>query len=1351
MSRIQVPGSIRRIALLGLALLALLPAAPASCAAAAAATPADLEAWSDWVVRDIEDFGCPGLHDGSARRCAYPGSLALELDSDSGAFSQEWVVYREMQVPVPGSREHWPLDVTVDEGAVAVVEREGRPAVTLAAGRHIVRGTFRWQRLPEALAVPADTGLVALRLAGNPVARPDIRNGQLWLSVARTRDAAESRVDIKVFRRITDEVPLTVTTRIELEVSGEQRELALEGALPSGFQPAALYSSSLPARLEAGGRLLLKVRPGRWVVNVEGRLHEETLALTLDSFPAPWPESELWVFDARPQLRMLKVTSPASVDAGQSGLPEEWKQLPAYPMQASGIMQFELVRRGDPEPEPDRLVLQRELWLDFGGKGYTVSDHISGTLSRGWRINAAAGLEPGQVRLDGSPQLITRAEDGAVGVEVRQGNIALAADSRIVDSVRQLSAVGWDHDFNSVSATINVPPGYRVLAISGADRTPTTWLSRWTLLDFFMVLITSIALAKLYGLRWGLVGLIGLVALWHEPGAPSYIWLNLIAALALLRVVQNTRACAFVRNYLLLSSLVLLLLALPFMVDQVRAGIYPQLEHAWQSLGEQPQPLRTAAAPPVMAEKITADSYRSLAGGYKASDEQGVLAPVEADLDKRLQDPEARLQTGPGLPEWSWRSYPVTWNGPVQKEQRLSVYLLGPSVNLLFNLLRVAIVLLLAWKLVREPLAEWLPRTRHAAPGALLVLLLAGMGSLPEPAVAGYPPQELLQALRERLLEPVDCLPHCAEVERLAVSADPAAARFELRIHAAENVALPLPVPLNDWMPSAVRIDGEPATALFRDRGGVLWLYLKAGVHAVEVEGRVAQLRNLRLDFPLPPHQLELTLDGWSSDGAAGQRLPLRSLTLTREQSGSAAETFDTRSDIPVFARVTRHLRMGLDWQLATTVRLESGTALPAQLRIPLLDGEAVVSDGIRVEDGHAVVSLSEANRSLHWLSSLPQGDSLALRAPESRPWAESWSMEITPIWNVRLSGIPVVYHQQADGQWQPQWRPWPGEQVQLAISRPRGIEGQTVTIDRSLLELTPGKRATAAELSFTLRSSQGEQHEITLPEGALLGSVSIDGSAVPIRQDGRSVTLPLKPGSQSIVLQWQQPHGIGWWFASPSVDLGIASVNSRVIIRPGFDRWVLLTGGIRQGPAVLFWGVLIVIVLIGTALGRIRGTPLNTGSWILLGIGLSTVTPFIALLIAAWIFALYGRCHIQKVSDARRFNLMQAGLVLLTCVAVMALFSAVSNGLLGNPEMQIAGNGSSHNLLKWYQDRIDAPVPQVWLVSLPVLAYRFLMLAWSMWMAFALIRWLKWGWGCFSSGRLWMPLRGAAGDPADP
>jgi hypothetical protein len=33
-------------------------------------------------------------------------------------------------------------------------------------------------------------------------------------------------------------------------------------------------------------------------------------------------------------------------------------------------------------------------------------------------------------------------------------------------------------------------------------------------------------------------------------------------------------------------------------------------------------------------------------------------------------------------------------------------------------------------------------------------------------------------------------------------------------------------------------------------------------------------------------------------------------------------------------------------------------------------------------------------------------------------------------------------------------------------------------------------------------------------------------------------------------------------------------------------------------------------------------------------------------------------------------------------------------------------------------------------------------MLAWALWLAQALLRWLRWGWLCFTSGELWRPLR---------
>ena len=91
---------------------------------------------------------------------------------------------------------------------------------------------------------------------------------------------------------------------------------------------------------------------------------------------------------------------------------------------------------------------------------------------------------------------------------------------------------------------------------------------------------------------------------------------------------------------------------------------------------------------------------------------------------------------------------------------------------------------------------------------------------------------------------------------------------------------------------------------------------------------------------------------------------------------------------------------------------------------------------------------------------------------------------------------------------------------------------------------------------------------------------------------------------------------------------------------------------------------------------------------------------------------------------------------------ALATLFFAIQRGLLGSPAMQIAGNDSHASLLRWYQDRADAALPQPWMMSVPLLVYRVAMLAWALWLALTLLRWLRWGWSCFSAGELWRPLR---------
>ncbi len=252
---------------------------------------------------------------------------------------------------------------------------------------------------------------------------------------------------------------------------------------------------------------------------------------------------------------------------------------------------------------------------------------------------------------------------------------------------------------------------------------------------------------------------------------------------------------------------------------------------------------------------------------------------------------------------------------------------------------------------------------------------------------------------------------------------------------------------------------------------------------------------------------------------------------------------------------------------------------------------------------------------------------------------------------------------------------------------------------------------------------------------------MKINDNSQPIRQEGQSVTLPITPATRQIELQFQQSIGMSQYFSTPKVELGIDSVNTHIEIQMPSDRWILFAGGDPIGPAVMIWGILIVITLASIGLGQISLTPLKTHHWLLLGIVLSQVPVPLMLCVIGWFIALGWRAHISPETPALKFDAIQVGLGIFTIIALSTLLFAIQQGLLGHPNMHIAGNGSSSYYLRWYEDRTVGILPQDWVFSWSMWIYRIAMLLWALWLSFALLRWLGWGWACFSQHRLWKPL----------
>ena len=175
-------------------------------------------------------------------------------------------------------------------------------------------------------------------------------------------------------------------------------------------------------------------------------------------------------------------------------------------------------------------------------------------------------------------------------------------------------------------------------------------------------------------------------------------------------------------------------------------------------------------------------------------------------------------------------------------------------------------------------------------------------------------------------------------------------------------------------------------------------------------------------------------------------------------------------------------------------------------------------------------------------------------------------------------------------------------------------------------------------------------------------------------------------------------------------------------------------------GPAFLYWGELLVFLVVATLLGRQSYSPLRMSEWLLLGLGLSTLSWSVLALVATWLFALRWREHASLASTERwRFNALQVVLAVLTVLAVMSLvFSGVRYGLLSTPDMGVVGPGSSDDTFTWFVDRTSSALPQPEVFSLPMWVYRAVMFAWALWIALALTRWLRMAWRAWTAGGFW-------------
>jgi hypothetical protein len=1296
--------------------------------------PPSLAEWKEWILDKYPLLHCPqSMADSSVNYCTWISQLDLQVGDKSADYEMIVTVYAPVNVTLPGDTIYWPIDTKANGKAVPVIRnRDSFPAVFLDKGQWKIAGKLCWESRPLSVKIPAGAAIVNVVSENKKNIETEIDNG----GVLRFRDIGTvskdsittDNVDARVYRKLKDGCPMYLNTVVKLSVSGKDRETQLGRFLPENAALVYLHSS-LPASIEKNGNLRVQLRSGTWDIEMLCRFTCETKTFGMDKKTDIWPSQEIWSFEADPGVRAVTIKGANTINPSQSALPGEWLRFPAYIITNDEKLEVVEEHRGDFSPDPNVLTLDRKMWLDFKGEKMTIKDNISGIVSRSGRLALDKNFVLGSVSLDDIPQLVTTVDSINPGIEYRQGMINLKCLSTV--NAKKIKNTGWNQPFTKAGVELNLPPGFSVLHINGPDFTSNTWLSKWSIWDIFLLFLLVISIYKISNIRWSVVALITFVITFHENGAPIFLWLNIVASVALLRVLPDSKFKKLLSYYTILAFLAVLFVGLTFSVYQVRQALYPQLEKGKLKH---------------YSEQLRYESSRS--DLYENKVEQRVAKYISTESSLGLRDNQAidqydpgiKIQTGPGEPKWSWNTVSFGFNSPVDSRQIISTYILPPIANSLISVARVCgifLILWCLWKIVIRNKAVVLIKNQVSRQAGKLLFIPLGFLFSPWVADAAVPDKSILGELESRLTKRDVCNGECVMIQKGLIKVENDIVIIDLVVDASMTVAYQLPGNRQEWFPQKILINDDKQPPLLSEDNGITALIQK-GQNEVHLEG-IIQPGRMVISFPHNPNNIQFVSNKWQLSGIVKGRVPGGALTLEKTEGTGHIKEKDfplTAEQALPFVEVKRKITIDKEWTVSTTVYRVAPESDPISLRIPLLQNESVISSTVTDPLGFITVYLTKDQNSFSWHSTLKKTGEIVLEVPRQDKWVEEWTLDPSSRWHVETYGILQIKQSANSSDAIQVWKPLPGERLTLKIQKPEPVDGPTMTIESSKLETVPGRKRSEHRLTLSVLSSQADKLKVLFSSGSQLDKVMVNNTAEIISMNEGRVNIPVNPGKQNIEISWKTGDVLDFITKTPFVRIDAGGANLEINCSIPVDRWLLFTGGPTLGPALLFWPMLIVLLIIAIVLSKLRNLPVTWYHWFLLFAPMSTVDNVGGVTVVAWFIVLAARSKLT--SSSRYFNAIQTGCVLLSIAAAISIGATIPLGLLSSPDMFILGNGSNGHMLNWYEDSFGNILPQVWFISLPVWVYRVVMLLWSIWLILCLTKWIAWGWHAFSNGGIW-------------
>lgn len=1371
-------------------------ALPPQADAAPEGVPAVLAPWADWISFLHPEWRC-AMGGEDAPICVFPALLTYRLEEDTGSFTAEVDLLDRGSIVLPSGTNVNPSDITItdDKGgpvAPTIESSNGELRAILPAGHYVITGTLRWNEPhPKDLPAPAGFGIISVLDAKSGAPLPFTRNdGSIRLEEREHESSADS-VTLSVMRRLRDGSPLTIDTLIRIRVSGRARPLNLGAVVPEGDVPVSI-SARMPHHLSPDGRLALQLTPGEFDVRITSVHGQPVTSIAL---PKPtsesWPRDEIWSWVPNAVFRSVELQGADSVHAELTQLPDDWKGGAVFSVRSGGKVQLRELRRGEQSSAPNEISLNRDMWVDFDGTGLTVVDRFNGTMNNGFRLDTQPSMVLGRASVDFEPQLITdNPKTGARGVELRNQQVQVEAVSRI-QGLATIPAIGWNIPVRTLSASLNLPPSWKLLHVQGGHESTRSWLGSWTLLDVFIDVLIVVAAFKLFG---GLIAALLALSLALNHGEhlePKIFFIHLVLLAMWRAFLQDDRTATarLCRLLIAVTYVVWALQGLAFGKLQLTQLLFPQLPagtrfrtllqslllclesnlFSWPLLllcvGLIYLGVRSIIRPQGIWRRIFkvmlfgflflvcfsvfvgtfawyafeggSVSSASFSGAYAppapAARGKGVQQKQEAYYDLVYQSEPApkkskALQSGPAVPAWNWHRYYISFDGPVAENVQLRLYLLPPGINRVLSGVRLVVILLLIILMGRGfGYGEMLRRIRTRVPrsalaGFALLSVLSGGD-----ARADFPPQSMLEQLEARMARDRCTAERCAVIESLEITLEDQ--RFTMKLRASSNgvAVVPLPGPLDVLQPSEITLNGSPRPAVRRSSGNFLEARTQPGTNLFEITGELPRRPAFSLQFRDRPLVTKVSTTRWFVEGLLPSGAVPDALRFTdRAAAASGNDALSGKQVVlPTWFAVDRSILVGEQTSVRTVVTRMGSQNAPARVRIPLFEGERILSGSVTVEQDHAYVTIPQGVGETGFSSVIPSRAQFMLTLKEAPMVSERWKLQCESYVACRTEGIRPT-QSVTDGRNQLLWDPFPGEQVTIFTNALAASKGEYVTVDSVNHSIERGASVLTGRINVQLRATAQGAFGVTLEPGSVLKRVTLDNEAGSGSSSGDTATVLLNPGPHSVEVEYDRPANPAAKQSVPAVELTAPAHNVTITVQPARDRWLIWTDRGYFGPSVLFWSKLVFLAIAMVMLAQVGLLPFGNVNAVIFAFGMSLLPIVLLCVPVAWLIILVVLPGIRpRLVKLPRFIYLLA-LLSLTFVSLTILYAAVYSGLVEAPPILVAGNNSSSWMLRWFMDHAGTKLPTPWTLSAPLWTWRLLTLAWSTWLVLMLVGWVK-------------------------